>query len=155
MVLKDNLEKLRELNQLADAAGGEDKIRRQHEQGKMMARERLDILLDHGSFVEMDRLRTHDCTDFNMAEKKIPGDAVVTGYGMIDGRLVYVYAQDFTVFGGSLSRVVAEKICKVMDLAMKNGAPIVGINDSGGARIQEGVASLRSEERRVGKECRL
>jgi propionyl-CoA carboxylase beta chain len=142
MALKDNLAKLRELNQQADAAGGEDKIRRQHEQGKLMARERLDILLDHGSFVEMDRLRTHDCADFNMAEKKIPGDAVVTGYGMIDGRLVYVFAQDFTVFGGSLSRVVAEKVCKVMDLAMKNGAPIVGINDSGGARIQEGVASL-------------
>jgi propionyl-CoA carboxylase beta chain len=142
MALKDNLEKLRELNQQADAAGGEDKIRRQHEQGKLLARERLDILLDHASFVEMDRLRTHDCVDFDMDKKKVPGDAVVTGYGTIDGRLVYVYAQDFTVFGGSLSGVVAEKICKVMDLAVKNGAPIIGINDSGGARIQEGVASL-------------
>ncbi|HEY2990188.1 MAG TPA: acyl-CoA carboxylase subunit beta [Candidatus Binatia bacterium] len=139
---KENLEKLKQLNQQVDAGGGEDKIRRQHEQGKLLARERLDILLDHGSFVELDRLRTHDCADFDMDSKKIPGDAVVTGYGTIDGRLVYVYAQDFTVFGGSLSGVVAEKICKVMDLAMKNGAPIIGINDSGGARIQEGVVSL-------------
>jgi propionyl-CoA carboxylase beta chain len=142
LALKQNLEKLAELNQQADAGGGEDKIRRQHEQGKLLARERLDILLDHGSFVELDRLRTHDCADFDMDGKKIPGDAVVTGYGMIDGRLVYVYAQDFTVFGGSLSGVVAEKICKIMDLAMKNGAPVIGINDSGGARIQEGVVSL-------------
>ncbi|HEX9446177.1 MAG TPA: acyl-CoA carboxylase subunit beta [Candidatus Binatia bacterium] len=142
MASKDNLEKLKELNQQADLAGGEEKIRRQHEQGKLMARERLDILLDRDSFVELDRLRTHTCTDFDMDQKKIPGDAVITGYGMIDGRLVYVYAQDFTVFGGSLSEVVAEKICKVMDLAMKNGAPVIGINDSGGARIQEGVSSL-------------
>src|SRR5712692_5446911 len=139
---KQNLEKLAEFNQQADAGGGDDKIRRQHEQGKLLARERLDILLDHGSFVELDRLRTHDCADFDMDGKKVPGDAVVTGYGMIDGRLVYVYAQDFTVFGGSLSGVVAEKICKIMDLAMKNGSPVIGINDSGGARIQEGVVSL-------------
>ncbi len=142
MALKENLERLKELNRQADEAGGEDRIRRQHEQGKLLARERLDILLDHGSFVEMDRMRTHTCADFDMDKKKIPGDAVVTGYGTIDGRLVYVYAQDFTVFGGSLSGVVAEKICKVMELAVKNGAPIIGINDSGGARIQEGVASL-------------
>ncbi len=133
---------LQEMNRQAEAGGGEDKIRRQHDQGKLLARERLDILLDHGSFVEMDRLRTHRCTDFGMDEKKVLGDAVVTGYGAIDGRLVYVYSQDFTVFGGSLSEVVAEKICKIMDLALKNGAPIIGINDSGGARIQEGVASL-------------
>src|SRR5213594_2118446 len=139
---KDNLERLRELNQQVEAGGGEERVKRQHEQGKLLARERLDILLDHGSFVEMDRLRTHDCTEFDMEEKKIPGDAVVTGYGAIDGRLVYVYAQDFTVFGGSLSGVVAEKICKIMDLSLKNGAPIIGINDSGGARIQEGVGSL-------------
>ena len=139
---KDNLERLRELNQQVEAGGGEERVKRQHEQGKLLARERLDILLDHGSFVEMDRLRTHDCTEFGMEEKKIPGDAVVTGYGAIDGRLVYVYAQDFTVFGGSLSGVVAEKICKIMDLSLKNGAPIIGINDSGGARIQEGVGSL-------------
>ncbi len=142
MPLKDNLEKLRELNHQVDAGGGEQRARRQHEQGKLLARERLDILLDHGSFIEIDRLRTHNSTDFGMENRKIPGDAVVTGYGAIDGRLVYVYSQDFTVFGGSLSGVVAEKICKVMDLAVKNGAPIIGINDSGGARIQEGVASL-------------
>ncbi|MBI2360380.1 MAG: acyl-CoA carboxylase subunit beta [Deltaproteobacteria bacterium] len=142
MALKDNLERLRDLNRQAAVGGGEERIRRQHEQGKLLARERLEILLDHGSFVELDRFKTHRCADFDMAGKKIPGDAVVTGYGAIDGRLVYVYSQDFTVFGGSLSGVVAEKVCKVMDLAMKNGAPIVGINDSGGARIQEGVASL-------------
>ncbi|MBI3000923.1 MAG: methylmalonyl-CoA carboxyltransferase [Deltaproteobacteria bacterium] len=142
MALKDNLGKLHELNQLAEVGGGEDRVRRQHEQGKLLARERLEILLDHGSLVELDRFKTHRCTDFDMGTKKIPGDAVVTGYGAIDGRLVYFYSQDFTVFGGSLSGVVAEKICKVMDLAMKNGAPVIGINDSGGARIQEGVVSL-------------
>jgi len=142
MALKNNLERLRELNHLADAGAGHDRARRQHDQGKLLARERLDILLDHGSFVELDRLRTHDCSDFGMEKKKILGDGVVTGYGTIDRRLVYVYSQDFTVFGGSLSGVVAEKICKVMDLALKNGAPIIGINDSGGARIQEGVESL-------------
>jgi propionyl-CoA carboxylase beta chain len=139
---KNNLDSLHEFNKLAERGGGEERIRRQHEQGKLLARERLDVLLDRGSFVEMDRLRTHQCTDFGMAAKQVPGDAVVTGYGAIDGRLVYVYSQDFTVFGGSLSKVVAEKICKIMDLALKNGAPIIGINDSGGARIQEGVGSL-------------
>ncbi|MBI4523131.1 MAG: acyl-CoA carboxylase subunit beta [Deltaproteobacteria bacterium] len=142
MPIKDMSEKLREMNLAAELGGGEDKIRRQHQQGKLLARERLEILLDHGSFVELDRFRTHRCADFGMDRNKIPGDAVVTGYGAIDGRLVYVYSQDFTVFGGSLSGVVAEKVCKVMDLALKNGAPIVGINDSGGARIQEGVVSL-------------
>ena len=142
MAPKDNAQRLQEMNRQAEAGGGEDKISRQHEQGKLLARERIDILLDHGSFVELDRLRTHRCTDFGMEDKKILGDAVVTGYGAIDGRLVYVFSQDFTVFGGSLSEVVAEKICKIMDLALKNGAPIIGINDSGGARIQEGVASL-------------
>jgi propionyl-CoA carboxylase beta chain len=142
MTINDNFEKLRELDQKAEAGGGEQRARRQHEQGKLLARERLNILLDSSSFVELDRLRTHGCTDFQMQEQKFLGDAVVTGYGAIDGRLVYVYSQDFTVFGGSLSGVVAEKICKVMDLAMKNGAPIIGINDSGGARIQEGVLSL-------------
>ena len=142
MTINNNFERLRELNQKAEAGGGELRARRQHEQGKLLARERLDILLDSSSFVELDRLRTHGCTDFQMQEQKFLGDAVVTGYGAIDGRLVYVYSQDFTVFGGSLSGVVAEKICKVMDLAMKNGAPIIGINDSGGARIQEGVLSL-------------
>jgi propionyl-CoA carboxylase beta chain len=142
MTATNNLEKLRELNQKAEAGGGEGRARRQHEQGKLLARERLDILLDSGSFVEVDRLRTHGCTDFDMQAQKFFGDAVITGYGAIDGRLVYVFSQDFTVFGGSLSRVVADKICKVMDLAVKNGAPIIGINDSGGARIQEGVQSL-------------
>jgi propionyl-CoA carboxylase beta chain len=140
--MNNNFDRLRELNQQAELGGGEQRARRQHEQGKMLPRERLDVLLDSGSFVELDRLRTHECTDFGMGEQKFPGDAVVTGYGAIDGRLVFVYSQDFTVFGGSLSGVVAEKICKIMDMAVKNGAPIVGINDSGGARIQEGVGSL-------------
>jgi len=138
----NNLDKLRELDERAEAGGGAERARRQHEQGKLLARERLNILLDSGSFVELDRLRTHDCTDFGMEQEKFFGDAVVTGYGAIDSRLVYVYSQDFTVFGGSLSRVVADKICKVMDMALKNGAPVIGINDSGGARIQEGVDSL-------------
>src|SRR5262247_3199055 len=142
MVTTNNFDKLRELNQRAEAGGGEQRAQRQHEQGKLLARERLNILLDSGSFVETDRLRTHTCTDFEMDQQKFLGDAVVTGYGAIDGRLVYVYSQDFTVFGGSLSGVVADKICKVMDLAVKTGAPIIGINDSGGARIQEGVMSL-------------
>ncbi len=142
MGLKENLEKLKELNKNSELGGGEDKIRRQRDQGKLLARERIDILLDHGSFIELDRFRTHNCHDFDMDAQRIPGDAVVTGYGTIEGRTVYVYSQDFTVFGGSLSGVVAEKICKVMDLAIANGAPILGINDSGGARIQEGVVSL-------------
>ena len=120
MTTGDNLKKLRELDERAEAGGGPERARRQHEQGKLLARERLDILLDSGSFVEMDRLRTHDCNDFGMDKQKFFGDAVVTGYGAVDGRLVYVYSQDFTVFGGSLSGVVAEKICKVMDLALKN-----------------------------------
>jgi propionyl-CoA carboxylase beta chain len=142
MTTRNNFDKLREFNELAEAGGGADRAQRQREQGKLLARERLDLLLDNGSFVEMDRLRTHDCSDFGMDKQKIYGDAVVTGNGAVDGRSVYVYSQDFTVFGGSLSGVVAEKICKIMDLAMKNGAPIIGINDSGGARIQEGVVSL-------------
>ena len=142
MVTINNLDKLRELNERAEAGGGAERARRQHEQGKLLARERLNILLDRVSFVELDRVRTHDFTDFGMEQQKFFGDAVVTGYGAIDSRLVYVYSQDFTVFGGSLSRVVADKICKVMDMALKNGAPIIGINDSGGARIQEGVDSL-------------
>ncbi|MDP6559953.1 MAG: acyl-CoA carboxylase subunit beta [Candidatus Binatia bacterium] len=139
---KENLDRLKAINRKADLGGGEERIRAQREQGKLLARERIDILLDQGSFVELDRIRTHDCTDFGMEAKKVPGDAVVTGYGSIDGRTVYIYSQDFTVLGGSLSHVVAEKIVKVMNLALKNGGPIFGINDSGGARIQEGVASL-------------
>ncbi|MDH5672377.1 MAG: methylmalonyl-CoA carboxyltransferase [Myxococcales bacterium] len=138
----DPLGKLDELNQRALEAGGEARIKKQHDAGKLTARERIDLLLDEGSFVELDRLVTHRCTDFGMEEQKIPGDGVVTGYGTVDGRQVFVFAQDFTVFGGSLSSAYASKICKVMDLAMKVGAPVVGLNDSGGARIQEGVASL-------------
>jgi acetyl-CoA carboxylase carboxyltransferase component len=122
--------------------GGQERIDRQHAQGKMTARERIELLLDKGSFVELDRFVTHRCYDFGLERQRILGDGVVTGYGTIDRRLVYVYAQDFTVFGGSLSEAHAEKICKVMDLAMKNGAPIIGLTDSGGARIQEGVVSL-------------
>ena len=142
MAVEDRLLRLKELDRRAQLGGGELRIRRQHNEGKLLARERLELLLDPGSFVEMDRLRTHECTDFDMQDHKIPGDAVVTGAGAIDGRNVFVYAQDFTVFGGSLSGVVADKICKVQELAMKNGAPVLGINDSGGARIQEGVVSL-------------
>src|SRR5262249_38188280 len=113
-----------------------------HAAGKLTARERIALLLDPGSFVEMDKFVTHRCADFGMEKQKIPGDGVVTGYGAIDGRLVYVFAQDFTVFGGSLSGAYAGKICKIMDLAMRVGAPVIGLNDSGGARIQEGVESL-------------
>src|SRR5215216_2823125 len=122
--------------------GGPPRIERQHALGKLTARERLDLLLDAGSFVELDAFVTHRATEFGLAENHILGDGVVTGHGTIDGRLVFVFSQDFTVFGGSLSEAYAEKICKVMDLAMKVGAPVVGLNDSGGARIQEGVASL-------------
>ncbi len=122
--------------------GGQDKIDRQHEQGKLTARERIDQFLDEGSFEEIDALVEHRCTDFGMADRRISGDGVVAGHGRVDGRPVFVFAQDFTVFGGSLSESNAAKICKIMDLAMKVGAPVVGLNDSGGARIQEGVASL-------------
>jgi propionyl-CoA carboxylase beta chain len=121
---------------------GRERIEAQHERGKLSARERLDLLLDDGSFVELDRFVTHRATDFGLDRQKFLGDGVVTGYGTIHGRHVYVFSQDFTVFGGSLSEAHAEKICKVMDLALKNGAPVIGLNDSGGARIQEGVASL-------------
>jgi propionyl-CoA carboxylase beta chain len=124
------------------AGGGAERVDRQHKDGKLTARERVELLLDAGSFVEIDALVTHRCRDFGMEEQKIPGDGVVCGYGTIDGRLVYLFAQDFTVFGGSLSETNAAKICKVMDLAVENGAPVLGLNDSGGARIQEGVVSL-------------
>jgi propionyl-CoA carboxylase beta chain len=142
MTKEARFKELEERARAAEQGGGEARIERQHEAGKLTARERLDLLLDEGSFRELDRLVTHRCTDFGMDEKRIPGDGVVTGYGTVDGRLVYVFAQDFTVFGGSLSMAHGEKICKIMDLAMKNGAPVVGLNDSGGARIQEGVWSL-------------
>ncbi len=142
MGLKENLEQLERLHREAELGGGEDRIERQHASGKLTARERVEVLLDPGSFVETDKFKTHRCTDFDMDKKKIPGDGVVTGSGTIDGRLVYVFSQDFTVFGGSLSGAFAEKVCKIMELAMKTGAPVIGLNDSGGARIQEGVVSL-------------
>ena len=126
----------------ARLGGGQRRIDGQHAKGKLTARERIDLLLDEGSFEEYDMFVTHRCNDFGMEETKIPGDGVVTGWGTVNGRMIYVFSQDFTVFGGSLSETHAKKICKVMEMAMKNGAPIIGINDSGGARIQEGVASL-------------
>ncbi len=126
----------------AEEGGGAERRERQHAEGKLTARERVEILLDEGSFEELDKLVEHRCLDFGMAEQKVPGDGVVSGLGRIDGRAVAVFAQDFTVFGGSLSETNAQKICKVMDLAMRLGAPVIGLNDSGGARIQEGVASL-------------
>ena len=134
--------RLQKLEEVAELGGGADRVARQHKDGKLTARERLDLLLDPGSFTELDKFVTHRATDFGMADKKVPGDGVVTGYGTVDGRQVFVFAQDFTVFGGSLSGAYAQKICKVMDLATKVGAPVIGLNDSGGARIQEGVESL-------------
>jgi propionyl-CoA carboxylase beta chain len=139
---REVLERLGERLAANRLGGGQDKIERQHEQGKLTARERIEQFLDEGSFEEVDALVEHRCTDFGMGERRISGDGVVAGHGRVDGRPVFVFAQDFTVFGGSLSETNAAKICKVMDLAMKVGAPVVGLNDSGGARIQEGVASL-------------
>ena len=139
---REKIEELRRLREEALKGGGQKRIETQHKKGKLTARERLDLLLDPGTFQELDMFATHRTTDFGLAEQKVLGDGVVTGYGKIDGRLIYVFSQDFTVFGGSLSEAHAEKICKIMDLAMKNGAPVVGLNDSGGARIQEGVVSL-------------
>ena len=176
---------LDDLERRAELGGGADRVARQHAAGKLTARERMELLFDPGTFEEVDKLVTHRCRDFGMADQVIPGDGVVAGHGLIDGRQVFAFAQDFTVFGGSLSETNAAKIVKIMDLAVKLGAPVVGLNDSGGARIQEGVLSLagyadiflrntlasgvvpqisaimgpcaggavRSEERRVGKEC--
>ncbi|GIV31773.1 MAG: hypothetical protein KatS3mg030_075 [Saprospiraceae bacterium] len=140
--MNDKLEKLQRKIEEALLGGGLERIEKEHAKGKLTARERIHFLLDEGSFEEIGMFVTHRCSDFGMDKQLIPGDGVVTGYGTIDGRLVYVFAQDFTVFGGSLSETHAEKICKVMDLAMRNGAPVIGLNDSGGARIQEGVNSL-------------
>ena len=137
-----NIAEMERRRQAARVGGGQKRIDAQHAKGKLTARERLDVLLDEGSFEEVDAYVEHDCVDFGMESQKIPGDGVVTGSGTINGRLVFVFSQDFTVFGGSLSKRHAEKICKVMDMAMKVGAPVIGLNDSGGARIQEGVASL-------------
>ncbi|HTI44599.1 MAG TPA: carboxyl transferase domain-containing protein [Vicinamibacterales bacterium] len=133
---------LADLDRRADLGGGEERLRRQRESGKLTARERIDLLFDPGTFEEIDKYVTHRCRDFGMADQVIPGDGVVAGHGRINGRLAYAFAQDFTVFGGSLSETNAAKIVKIMDLAMKMGAPVIGLNDSGGARIQEGVASL-------------
>ncbi|HSY93918.1 MAG TPA: acyl-CoA carboxylase subunit beta [Candidatus Binatus sp.] len=142
MNLEQKVAELKKRNQLAEDGGGAKRRERQHKEGKMSARERVEFLLDEGTFEETDKLVTHRCNDFGMAEQKIYGDGFITGYGRIEGRLVYVFAQDFTVFGGSLSETNAAKIVKIMDLAAKMGAPVIGLNDSGGARIQEGVMSL-------------
>jgi propionyl-CoA carboxylase beta chain len=133
---------LEKLDSEAEKGGGEARIAKQHQAGKLTARERIDMFLDPGTFVELDKFKTHRCSDFGMDAQKVLGDGVVTGYGLVEGRQVFVFAQDFTVFGGSLSGAFSEKICKVMDLAVKVGCPVVGLNDSGGARIQEGVVSL-------------
>ena len=140
--IDEKYRKLSEMQKQAELGGGLKRIEKRHAQGRLTARERIDLLLDEGTFVELDAFRVHRTTEFGMADKKIYGDGVITGYGKIDGRLVYVFSQDFTVFGGSLGEVFAEKITKVMDLAAKVGAPFIGLNDSGGARIQEGVKSL-------------
>ncbi len=142
MSMEEKLSRLRELEEEALQGGGPTRLEAQHRKGKLSARERIDLLLDPGSFVELDRFVTHRSTDFGLADDKILGDGVVTGYGLVDGQPTYVFSQDFTVFGGSLSEAHAEKIQKVQDLAYRNGAPLVGLNDSGGARIQEGVVSL-------------
>ncbi|MEM6829241.1 MAG: acyl-CoA carboxylase subunit beta [Bacteroidota bacterium] len=140
--ISDKIDRLTSMNEEALKGGGEDRIAKQHEKGKLTARERIDLLLDKGSFQEIGKFVMHRATDFGMEKQKFLGDGVVTGYGTINSRLVYVFSQDFTVFGGSLSETFAEKIVKIMDMAMKNGAPVIGLNDSGGARIQEGVVSL-------------
>src|SRR5450755_4341493 len=142
MNLEQKLAELKRRDTLAEAGGGEERRAREHKQGKMSARERIEFLLDEGTFEETDKLVTHRCTDFGMEEQTYYGDGFLTGYGRIEGRLVFVFAQDFTVFGGSLSETNAAKIVKIMDTAMRVGAPIIGLNDSGGARIQEGVVSL-------------
>jgi acetyl-CoA carboxylase carboxyltransferase component len=142
MKVKEKIEELKNLREKALLGGGKEKIEEQHKKGKLTARERIEILLDKGTFEEFDRFVTHHCYDFGMEKKRILGDGVITGYGKIKGRPVFVFSQDFTVFGGSLSYQYAQKICKIMDLAMQNGVPIIGLNDSGGARIQEGVVSL-------------
>ncbi len=140
--MEDKLKHLKGLQEAAKLGGGQDRMDKQHQKGKLTARERIDLLLDPGSFEEIGQLVTHRSTDFGMENQKILGDGVVTGYGTVNGKTIYVYAQDFTVFGGSLSETHAEKICKILDLAVKTGNPVVGLNDSGGARIQEGVSSL-------------
>ena len=145
--MHDIIEQLEHKRAAARLGGGTKRIDGQHAKGKLTARERIELLLDQGTFEEWDMFVEHRCGDFGMADNKIPGDGVVTGYGMINGRLVFVFSQDFTVFGGALSEAHAEKICKVMDQAMKVGAPLIGINDSGGARIQEEIGRASCRER--------
>src|SRR5919199_1361444 len=140
--MSDPHDTLADLERRAELGGGSERQKRQHEAGKLTARERVDLLFDGGTFEEVDKLVTHRCRDFGMEQHIVPGDGVIAGHGLVDGRQVFAFAQDFTVFGGSLSETNAAKIVKIMDLAMKLGAPIVGLNDSGGARIQEGVLSL-------------
>ena len=140
--MKEKIELLKKLNRQAELGGGEARIAKQHETGKLTARERIDLLLEKGTFVEIDKFVTHKCTDFGLEKQRPLGDGVVTGYGLIGNRTVFVFAHDFTVFGGSLSETFARKICKIMDMAMEVGAPVIGLNDSGGARIQEGIRSL-------------
>ncbi|MDA1310178.1 MAG: methylmalonyl-CoA carboxyltransferase, partial [Proteobacteria bacterium] len=140
--MQDIIQRLEDMRASARLGGGQRRVDAQHAKGKLTARERIEILFDVDSFEEWDMFVEHRCADFGMADNKVPGDGVVTGFGTINGRLVFVFSQDFTVFGGALSEAHAEKICKVMDQAMKVGAPVIGLNDSGGARIQEGVASL-------------
>jgi propionyl-CoA carboxylase beta chain len=142
MDIDKKIEELGRRNREAELGGGQERIDAQHAKGKMTARERIGYLLDKGSFQEIDKFVVHRCTDFGMENKKVPGDGVVTGYGTINSRRVFVFSQDFTVFGGSLSGAFSEKVCKIMELALKNGAPVIGLNDSGGARIQEGIVSL-------------
>ncbi len=138
---KNKIELLRERSQKTEEGGGQTRLEKQRQGGKMTARERIGFFLDEGSFEEFDKFVVHRSTDFGMEQQQFPGDGVVTGHGLVDGREVFVFAQDFTVFGGSLSETHAQKICKIMDMAMKIGAPVIGLNDSGGARIQEGVVS--------------
>ena len=142
MSLEEKFKRFEDSNNAAEVGGGKERIKKHHEAGKKTARERINDLLDPGTFVELDKLITHRCSDFEMDKSKIAGDGVVSGYGKIDGRLVYVFAQDFTVFGGTLSRANADKIVKILKMATRMGAPVIGLNDSGGARIQEGVQSL-------------
>ncbi|HEY4823200.1 MAG TPA: carboxyl transferase domain-containing protein, partial [Candidatus Bathyarchaeia archaeon] len=142
MTMKERLKELEGLRKRSSLGGGPEKIEQQHSRGKLAARERIEQLVDPGSFVEIDRFVVHQTADFGMAEKKVLGDGVVTGHATIDGRKVYVFSHDFTVFGGSLGEMFARKVCKIMDMALKTGVPVIGLNDSGGARIQEGVVSL-------------
>ena len=166
--IKNKLELLKEKSILAEEGGGIARLNKQKASGKMTARERVEFFLDEGSFAEFDKFVVHRSTDFGLENQKYLGDGVITGHGLVDGREVFIFAQDFTVFGGSLSETHAQKICKIMDLAMKTGAPVVGLNDSGGARIQEGVVSLAGYadiflrnvlasgvELRLGTQCRI